>query len=780
MAPPPSLRYSRPAVPDEQLSEPDTSSQGALALKSLVPGLLVEGRYSLTERIGEGGMAQVWEAMQTTTGRKVALKFVPVASSQAAKRAQREAQIVAKLRHANVVELHDSFTISTPCDAVVLVLERLSGQSLQQTLRLSGRMPFPVVADVGRCILQALALAHSQGIVHRDIKPSNVFVSTESGWHAKVLDFGVAKASRAANPTASTLTQHGGKPGTLAYMSPEQFLGETEITPAADVWAAGVVLFEALTGAHPFRGGETTDLVRNILLGQSNPLRPLVEREHVLVPTGIIELIERMISLDANKRPKNASEALQQWNDAVQTPMLGAEGDSPVHIGDIIEGRYEVTNVLGQGGMAMVVGAKHLRLGTPVAIKMSFGEFSASPVGRERFLREAQAAASLKSPHVAKVSDFGILPDGTPFMVIEYLEGRDLGDRVRRDSTPMSVEEAVDCVVEAADALAEAHARGIVHRDVKPSNLFLANDGRGGSTLKVLDFGIAKGPSSATGDLTHTTEAFGSPHYMSPEQIRSTKLVDPRSDVWSLGVVLYELLTGTQPFVGDSPASVVAAIVADPAPRVSELRPVPAAIDAVVAACLSKDPAGRPQSAEQLARTLAPYGGERARAAASRLSPSSASERAPMAPPSLASVAPAIERPRAPSYVESQPQPKTSRKHVAMVVGAVTLLAGGVAIALWPASGTVPPQPSPALPVVESVPPPPPTLAPTNAVQETASVPPVLAAPAETTTSKKPNETPAATTAAAAKAPKSAAKPAVIKPTSQGAGSTVGGGGSFD
>ncbi len=729
-------------------------------------------------------MAQVWEAMQTTTGRKVALKFVPVASSVAAKRAQREAQIVARLKHPNVVELHDAFAISSPCDAVVLVLERLSGQSLQDALKASGHLSFNVVADLGRCILQALALAHSEGIVHRDIKPSNIFISAGGGWHAKVLDFGVAKASYAFTGTVLQLTQRGAKPGTLAYMSPEQFLGETQITAAADVWATGVVLFEAMTGQHPFRSGDTSDLVRNVLLGNARALRPLMEAKHALVPAGIVDLVERMISLDVSRRPRDAGEALRLWIAALETPLLGQNHqDAAVAIGDVIEGRYEVTHMIGQGGMAMVVGAKHLRLGTPVAIKFSYAEIAASPVARERFLREAQAAASLKSPHVAKVSDFGILPDGTPFMVIEYLEGCDLSEQLKKSETPLLVEDVIDCVVEACDALAEAHARGIVHRDIKPSNLFLTKDARGLTTLKVLDFGIATAPTSSSGVLTQTTEAFGSPHYMSPEQIRGAKLVDARSDVWALGVVMYELLTAQHPFVGEHPAAVVASIIADEAPPITSVRAVPLPVENILAACLSKAPAHRPQTVEELAVLLAPFGGERSRAVVARFAPSLAplSHRAGAAAvtPSLT---PGSLAPRSLSTADEATQPTPSPIRQGWLLAAAVLLvlfaAGVWGAHLFTTSAVpvvdvppalvllVPPPPEPVLPVALLAEPAPQVAPPLP----DASTPVVVHRAQPRPGNAKPPETGQPTVPAQP-------KPPVVKVPQNG---TVRGGGSFD
>jgi serine/threonine-protein kinase len=207
-------------------------------------------------------------------------------------------------------------------------------------------------------------------------------------------------------------------------------------------------------------------------------------------------------------------------------------------------------------------------------------------------MREARAAARIKSEHVAKVSDVGTLPDNTPYIVMEYLEGADLADTLAQRG-PFSADEAIELVLQACEALAEAHSLGIVHRDLKPANLFLTHRADGTPSVKVLDFGISKvtqGTSQAEAALTHTTTIMGSPLYMSPEQIRATRTVDLRSDIWSLGVILYELLAGEAPFLGTTLPDISVKIAVEPPPPLRAKRPdLSGILEAVILKCLEKD-----------------------------------------------------------------------------------------------------------------------------------------------------------------------------------------------
>jgi serine/threonine protein kinase len=267
-------------------------------------------------------------------------------------------------------------------------------------------------------------------------------------------------------------------------------------------------------------------------------------------------------------------------------------------VGDVIGGRYVVERVLGRGGMGEVVAARHMDLGHRVALKFLKRELAQDPDARARFLREARAAVRLGSQHVARVLDMATRRDGTPYIVMELLEGADLASVIRA-SGPLPVGVAADWVLQVCEALVEAHAAKIVHRDLKPENLFLCRRTDGTPVVKVIDFGISKverpvgdEAKGDTGDSGLTTEnrMLGSVAHMSPEQIRSARDVDARCDVWALGVILFEFLGGKRPFERETVPEVLRAILESDPPRLRELRPeVPPQVEAVVTKCLQKD-----------------------------------------------------------------------------------------------------------------------------------------------------------------------------------------------
>lgn len=279
-----------------------------------------------------------------------------------------------------------------------------------------------------------------------------------------------------------------------------------------------------------------------------------------------------------------------------------------VQIGEVIAGKYRVDSVLGEGGMGVVVAATHIELDQLVALKFLLPAVATRPDLVQRFMREARAAVRIHSEHVARVLDVGT-HNGSPYMVMEHLQGSDL-DQLLTEKGALPPQDAVGYVLEASEAIAEAHALGIVHRDLKPANLFLTRRPNGASIIKVLDFGISKSPATARDkNITAAAEIMGSPSYMSPEQLVSSASVDVRSDIWALGVVLYQMLSCDLPFLADTMPELVAIILAKPPEPMKLPRgPVPSGLQAVVARCLEKDPARRFSNVAELARALLPFG----------------------------------------------------------------------------------------------------------------------------------------------------------------------------
>ncbi len=295
----------------------------------------------------------------------------------------------------------------------------------------------------------------------------------------------------------------------------------------------------------------------------------------------------------------------------------------PFRPGALVAGKYRIERPLGQGGMGYVVLARHVQLDQPVALKfMHAWRANESPEGAARFLDEARAAARIRSDHVTRVSDTGTLEDGSPYMVMEYLEGQDL-EALLQERRLLPIPMAVAYAMQASEGLGEVHAAGIVHRDLKPSNLFLARQSDGSVRIKLLDFGISKmaGTSSGSSEIRDVISALcGSPLYMAPEQMRSSGDADQRADIWAMGVVLYEMLAARPPFVGDTVPEICARVFDDPPMSLRALRAdVPSALEAAVMQCLEKDPRRRFQSVAALARALAPFGTPEALAAAERI-----------------------------------------------------------------------------------------------------------------------------------------------------------------
>jgi serine/threonine protein kinase len=276
--------------------------------------------------------------------------------------------------------------------------------------------------------------------------------------------------------------------------------------------------------------------------------------------------------------------------------------------GQVIAGKYAIVKVIGEGGMGVVFEATHLKLRQRVAVKMLLPEMLAHDIIVTRFEREARASAQLRNRHAVRVMDVDVTAEGLPYMVMEFLEGHDLQVELdRRGRLPYA--EAVDIVLQACSAMIAAHQIGIIHRDLKPANLFLAQEGDAHEAriVKVLDFGISKVQADGDAKLTVADSVIGTAMYMSPEQVRSSENVDARSDIWSLGIILFELLCGRPPWIG-SPTQLAAAVVSEDAPDVrTHAADVPAEIATIIATALRRDPSRRFGDVKQLALSLAPF-----------------------------------------------------------------------------------------------------------------------------------------------------------------------------
>jgi len=398
----------------------------------------------------------------------------------------------------------------------------------------------------------------------------------------------------------------------------------------------------------------------------------------------------------------------------------------------VVAGKYRFVRRLGAGGMGVVYEAEHTRMQQRVAIKMLLPEVLDQPDIVSRFQREARAAGKLKSENTARVIDVDVTDDGMPYMVMEFLEGADLGEILERREV-LPVGEAVDFVLQTCNAMAEAHAKGVIHRDLKPSNLFITGDGAV-PRLKVLDFGISKLENDNEARVTSTQTAIGTPLYMSPEQIRSAKHVDARTDIWSLGVILYELLAGRTPWEGSTTAA-AAAICLDPPPSLTQLRPeVPQDLERAIFGALQKTATDRFQTVQELAAAIAPFGsGNVATIAAPRtIVPSDHSSRSriesartlPVGPGDSGAVPRAAGTTLPGWTTRATSNAKRARRWVALVVGGLALFAGGafalrygkhpheVGSETQPRAEMPPPQPSQALtisqtttaPTIEAVP----------------------------------------------------------------------------
>ncbi len=551
--------------------------------------------FEVLEHLGEGGMGTVYKARDVKLGRLVALKVMPAAGTpEAAERFEREARAISALGHPNIAVIY-SFEVVEGLR--LIALEYVAGGSLGDRIRGGGRIAPEEALTYCLQIARGLAHAHRKGVIHRDIKADNILL-TEDGV-CKVTDFGVAKIQSEAG-----LTEDGSVLGTMAYMAPEQIMGET-VDRRADIFSYGVLCYEIAAGERPFQAFHEAALHYEIVNADPAPLASLRD-----------DLPEEFVELVAKAMVKNRAERLQSLDEAVETltPLRDALRSSgyssgqerPDHttimpaartprldVGETL-GHYRLLSKIGEGGMGAVYRALDLSLDRQVALKTLKAEAVQRADRKRRFIQEARAASALDHPNIVTIHEIGETR-GVSFIAMEYVAGETL--EAKAEGAGLGLHEALEIAIRIADALACAHAAGIIHRDLKTANVMVSPEGR----AKLLDFGLAKlteADGAPDGATPHTEEGavMGTVAYMSPEQAEG-RVVDARSDIFSFGSVLYEMLAGHRAFAGDSRVSVMAAIVQRKAPDVREERPeVPADVQRIIERCLRKNPARRFQS----------------------------------------------------------------------------------------------------------------------------------------------------------------------------------------
>ncbi|MGK3962544.1 protein kinase [Sorangium sp. So ce118] len=590
-------------------------------------GTLIAGKYRLLYPLGEGSRGVVWAALNDAAGREVALKLFTLADPALRERVQRNAPLLGSLRHDRIVEHYDSGETNDKIPYIVTQL--LQGETLDQLLKRKGALSQTEAARVGRDIAEALEGAHAAHVVHGNLTSWNIILHQDpqaKDTVVKVLDAGLGERP----PPFDTVNA-------VTYMSPEQLRGRQDVDHRADIWALGVIIFEMLTGASPFAGAKVSDAIAKIMAGEI----PRLDQSGQRIAGRLADVVASCLQPNRDKRFASAGElalALDGFTDAParshnpgppgppdaagppQTGRLSApasptpappsrvgqaveSGQDAPKPGDVIDGRYHLIRPLGEGGMGSVWAAEDIRLKRDVAIKLLSRSLAESVDLRRRFEREAIAAARLRSPHIVTIHDYGFDSRGRPYIVQDLILGRDLRAILERE-THLDRGRAARLAIQACKALDAIHSEGLIHRDIKPGNFIITRISGGEEHLILLDFGIAKAVDGVREGVNTTTGVLlGTPHYMSPEQIRIGDDVDKRTDIYSLGATLYETVSGRKPFSGDVSTILQTKLLYMP-PPVASVAQVSPALNAVIMRCLDPDPKNRFDSAASLRQAL--------------------------------------------------------------------------------------------------------------------------------------------------------------------------------
>jgi serine/threonine protein kinase len=548
--------------------------------------------YEILGSLGPGGMGVVYRAWQAGLKRTVALKMISTgvhAGPQERARFRVEAEAVASLSHPHIIQIHDYGEWN---GMPYLAMEFAEGGSLAQ--RLAGRpLPSSEAAAMVETLARTVQFVHERGLIHRDLKPANVLL-TDQGV-PKLADFGLAKRL----DQDQGLTRTEAVLGTASYMAPEQATGDKHaLGPAADVYALGAILYEVLTGQPPFRA-ETRELTIHLLLSQE-PLPPTQLRADV--PPELEAICLKCLEKEPARRFASAlalAEDLRRHRNG-EPISIHSIGTLARHARLARRAGYEVLDILGAGVLGIVYKARHLPLERTVALQMiAFRElFDAERLAHLQ--ADARAVAQLHHPNIVEVFDFGEC-DGQPYVASEYVEGGSLADGF---TAPLKPAEQTAALVETlARAVHHAHLAGIVHGALKPSKVLIGPDG----TCKITGFGLAKALVKEAPTAGSKRGSYpGLSSYMAPEQVDNrAEAASPATDVYALGAMLYELLTGRPPVLADTVRDTLEQVRRGrPEPPRHRRPEVPHELESICLKCLEKDPAQRYPSAAALAEDL--------------------------------------------------------------------------------------------------------------------------------------------------------------------------------
>ena len=557
----------------------------------LEPGTVLGERYEILKRLGEGGMGAVYKARDRELDLLVALKIIrPELAShpEILRRFKQELILARQVTHKNVIRI---FELGMADGRKFITMDYIDGRDLKSILVERGKLPPDEAVRIMRQICRGLEAAHAEGVVHRDLKPQNIMV--DANGRVWVMDFGLARSMDLVG-----ITRTGALMGTPDYMSPEQARAQ-KVDARSDLFSLGIIFYEMLTGVLPFRA----DTMMATLLKRVQEKAPPPNSLHPAIPQRLSDMVMKCLEVDLARRYQSASDILTDIGgdtpsnaSMVQTPVVALESIGP---GSAFGPRYTIESVIGEGGMGKVYKARDNELDRTVALKLVRRELAGDPNSMQRFKQELQLASRISHRNILRIHDLGDV-GGVKFISMMFVEGKDLHE-VIQECGRIPTDRLVNFAKQLAAALDAAHTEGVVHRDLKPRNVLIAASDQ----VYVSDFGLAKSlEGESTTMMTRAGEVLGTPRYMSPEQAES-KPADHRSDLYSFGVILYEMATGEAPFSADSSVQVMFQHVTQKPkdPRVAN-PDLPEYLARIILKCLEKNPEDRYQKAAEILRDL--------------------------------------------------------------------------------------------------------------------------------------------------------------------------------